>query len=107
MKVIGITGGVGAGKSEVLAYLSRHYNCRVIMADKVAHQLEEPGERCFEPLKALLGIQILNPEGRIDRQKMAARIFGDVELLGKVNAIVHPAVKSVSSGADSPGEGSK
>ncbi|RKI86534.1 dephospho-CoA kinase [bacterium 0.1xD8-71] len=94
MKVIGITGGVGAGKSEVLAYLSRHYNCRVIMADKVAHQLEEPGERCFEPLKALLGIQILNPEGRIDRQKMAARIFGDVELLGKVNAIVHPAVKA-------------
>ncbi len=64
------------------------------MAAKVANQLEEPGERGFEPLKALLGIQILNPEGRIDRQKMAARIFGDVELLGKVNAIVHPAVKA-------------
>ena len=74
MKVIGITGGVGAGKSEVLAFLSKHYNCRVIMADKAAHQLEEPGGRCFEPLISLLGADILTSEGRIDRQKMAAKI---------------------------------
>ena len=93
MKVIGITGGVGAGKSEVLAFLSKHYNCRVIMADKAAHQLEEPGGRCFEPLISLLGADILTSEGRIDRQKMAAKIFSDAALLKKVNAIVHPAVK--------------
>ena len=94
MKVIGITGGVGAGKSEVLAFLSKHYNCRVIMADKAAHQLEEPGGRCFEPLISLLGADILTSEGRIDRQKMAAKIFSDAALLKKVNAIVHPAVKA-------------
>lgn len=93
MKVIGVTGGVGAGKSEVLAYLAEHYNCRVIMADRVAHQLEEPGERCYESLVALLGAQVLTLDGRIDRQKMAARIFGDTAMLEKVNAIVHPAVK--------------
>lgn len=93
MKVIGITGGVGAGKSEVLTFLSEHYNCRVIMADRAAHQLEEPGERCFEPLKALLGAEILTPEGKIDRQKMAARIFSDAAILEQVNRIVHPAVK--------------
>ena len=93
MKVIGITGGVGAGKSEVLTFLSKHYNCRVIMADRAAHQLEEPGGRCYEPLLALLGPDVLTLDGRIDRQKMAARIFGDSLILQQVNAIVHPAVK--------------
>ncbi len=93
MKVIGITGGVGAGKSEVLTFLSKHYNCRVIMADRAAHQLEEPGGRCYEPLLALLGSDVLTLDGRIDRQKMAARIFGDSLILQQVNAIVHPAVK--------------
>lgn len=94
MKIIGVTGGVGAGKSEALAYLERRRDCRVIMADRVAHQLEEPGEACYEPLKALLGTEILDAGGRIDKQKMAARIFGDGELLLKVNGIVHPAVKA-------------
>ncbi len=94
MKVIGVTGGVGAGKSEVLAFLLEHYNCRVIMADRVAHQLEEPGGKCFEPLKVLLGADVLTPEGKIDKQKMAARIFGDAAILEQVNGIVHPAVKA-------------
>ncbi len=94
MKVIGVTGGVGAGKSEVLAYLERRRDCRVIMADRVAHQLEEPGEVCYGPLTALLGKEILDAAGKIDRQKMAERIFGDGALLQKVNGIVHPAVKA-------------
>lgn len=94
MKVIGITGGVGAGKSEVLDYLAANHNCRVIKADQAAHQLEEPGGACFEPLVALLGAEILDAAGRIDRQKMAARIFADSGLLQKVNDIVHPAVKN-------------
>lgn len=94
MKVIGITGGVGAGKSTVLDYLAAKHNCRVIMADRVAHQLEEPGEVCYEPLRALLGTEILDVSGGIDRRKMAALIFGDEALLQKVNEIVHPAVKA-------------
>lgn len=94
MKVIGITGGVGAGKSEVLARLGERPDCRVIMADQVAHRLEEPGEVCFEPLRALLGDGILNAEGRIDKRKMAAKIFGSETLLKGVNEIVHPAVKA-------------
>ena len=93
MKVIGVTGGVGAGKSEVLTYLAKQYNCRVIMADRLAHQLEEPGGACYESLVALLGKDVLDGNGGIDRQKMAAAIFTDEILLQKVNAIVHPAVK--------------
>lgn len=94
MKVIGVTGGVGAGKSEVLAWLEKRSDCRVIMADQAAHRLEEPDGVCYEPLRALLGDDILDAEGRIDKQKMAAKIFGDKTLLKGVNGIVHPAVKA-------------
>lgn len=94
MKVIGITGGVGAGKSEVISWLAKRPDCRVIMADQAAHRLEAPGEACFEPLRVLLGDEVLDCEGQIDRRKMAAKIFGDEALRRRVNGIVHPAVKT-------------
>lgn len=94
MKVIGVTGGVGAGKSEVLARLKERPDCRVIMADQVAHRLEEPGEVCFAPLRKLLGDGILDADGRIEKRKMAEKIFGNEALLKGVNEIVHPAVKT-------------
>lgn len=94
MKVIGITGGVGAGKSQILDYLGRSVNCRIIIADQVAHALEEPGEICYRQLVALLGQEILTEDGKIDKNKMAAKIFGDRDLLLQVNGIVHPAVKT-------------
>lgn len=94
MRVIGITGGVGAGKSKVLDYLEEKYNCQIILADKVAHMLEEKGQKCYEELTALLGEEILLPDKSIDKQKMAEIIFADMDLLYKVNNIVHPAVKA-------------
>lgn len=93
MKIIGITGGVGAGKSEILAYIREHYNCQVILADNVAHQVEEPGQKCYNELVALLGADILNQDGTIQKTRMAAKIFADSRLLAKVNELVHPAVK--------------
>ena len=91
MKLIGITGGVGAGKSEIISYLRQNYNCRVELADEVAHRLEEPGEECFDKLVALLGEEILK-DGRIDKKLMANAIFANSDLIEKVNDIVHPAV---------------
>lgn len=93
MKVIGITGGVGAGKSEILSYLKEHCNCRILMADRLAEELEQPGQDCYDQLLALLGREILQEDGRIDRKKMAARVFTDKSLLEAVNAMIHPAVK--------------
>ena len=93
MKVIGITGGIGSGKSEILAFLKEHTNCRVIIADRVAHKLEEQGGVCYERIVALLGKDILAADGEIDKAKMAAHIFADQKLLSQVNKIVHPAVK--------------
>ena len=93
MKVIGITGGVGAGKSEILSYLKEHCNCRILMADRLAEELEQPGQDYYDQLLALLGREILQEDGRIDRKKMAARVFADKSLLEAVNAMIHPAVK--------------
>lgn len=93
MRVIGITGGVGAGKSALLSYVKEHYRCRVILADEVAHLVEEPGQACYHALVELLGNGILNPDGTIDKRRMAERIFADSAILEQVNGIVHPAVK--------------
>lgn len=93
MKVIGITGGVGSGKSALLAFVREKYHCRVILADEVAHKVKEPGEPCYEQLVSLLSRDILKDDQSIDRNKMAAKIFGSPELLKGVNEIIHPAVK--------------
>lgn len=93
MKVIGITGGVGAGKSEILKYIKVHYKCEIHLADEVAHLVKEPGTKCFGELVELLGEDVLGPDGAIDKAVMASKIFGDERILEQVNAIVHPAVK--------------
>lgn len=93
MRIIGITGGVGAGKTEILSYIETHYRCRVLRADEAAHRLEEPHQPCYDSLVALLGEGILKEDKTIDRGKMAAVIFADKEILQQVNAIIHPQVK--------------
>ena len=93
MWIIGITGGVGAGKSSVLEYIKKHCNCRIILADEVGNQVKEPGQICYQQLVKLLGEQVLMDNGQIHRGKMAEMIFSDKELLEKVNAIIHPAVQ--------------
>ena len=96
MKTIGITGGVGAGKSEVLKLIEKMTRCVIIKADDLARSLEVKGEVCYEPLVELLGEEVLSEDKQIDPKKMAHMIFseGGEKLLKGVNAIVHPAVKS-------------
>lgn len=93
MKFIGITGGIGAGKSELLGYIQKHYKCEIYLADEVAHQVKEPGTVCFDRLVDLLGRDVVGDDGRIDRAVMAGKIFADASLLQRVNDILHPAVK--------------
>ena len=92
MKIIGITGGVGCGKSEIIRHIMKNYNCYVIFADDVAKQLQEKGNLCYDKIVALLGDNILNNDKEIDKAKMAAKIFADEDLLLQVNGIIHPAV---------------
>lgn len=93
MKLIGITGGVGAGKSRILSYIESRCNCRILLADQAAHEVKEPGQPCYTQLVELLGTGILQEDGFINKGKMATIIFSDEGLLKQVNAIIHPAVK--------------
>lgn len=93
MRFIGITGGVGAGKSKLLSYIRKHYLCEVYLADEVAHLVKRKGTVCHDRLVELLGEEILDSDGEIDNAAMAERIFQDAALLKQINAIVHPAVR--------------
>lgn len=93
MHVIGITGGAGAGKSAVLAYLRQAYDAQVIQADEVAKDLQQKGQKVFEDIVAAFGNTILDREGSLDRQALAEIVFRDDTELRILNSIVHPAVK--------------
>ena len=93
MKVIGVTGGVGAGKSEILTYIAENWDAAVVETDEVGYLVMRPGKSCFAPIVELFGPGILQEDGTLDRAKIAELVFGDKELLEKLNAIVHPAVK--------------
>lgn len=97
-KIIGITGGVGAGKSTVLSYIQSKCRCRIIFSDDVGNDIKLKGRPCYEPIVSLLSDDILGDDLEIDKKKMAAKIFANKDLLQKVNDIIHPAVNSYIKG---------
>lgn len=92
MKVIGLTGGVGCGKSTVTDVLKENYNAHVIQCDKLGHEVLYPDGEAYQPVLALLGNEILDDKGWIDRSRVAGIVFQNPDLLRKMNEIVHPAV---------------
>ena len=90
MMVLGLTGGVGAGKSRILELFSHDYGAQVIQADLVARKLEDPGQPGLTGLVSLFGTGILQKDGTLDRKGFADRIFGNPEALQRVNALIHP-----------------
>lgn len=98
MRIIGVTGGVGAGKSKVLMHLKEVYGACVIQADQVGHKVMEPGEAAYEAvLEAFRGADasgvLLREDGSIDRGVLGSLVFADKDKLAVLNAIIHPAVK--------------
>jgi len=88
--IIGILGGIGSGKSAVAAEFSK-LGCKVIDADKIAHELlDEPAVK--EKVVGLFGRTILDPAGKIDREKLAEVVFADADKLSLINEIIHPLV---------------
>ena len=93
MKVIGITGGIGAGKSTVLHILEQEWNAFVLEADKVGHQVMEPGGCCYEAVVRLFGEQVIKNDKTIDRKKVSDVVFHVAEKRDALNQVIHPAVK--------------
>ena len=81
MKVFGITGGVGAGKSEVLTYLGQNYDATVIQADEAGYLVMLPGGECYGEIVKLFGRQITTETGELDRKRIAEIVFQDEEKL--------------------------
>ena len=94
MKVIGITGGVGCGKSMVMDFLAREYGAEILKADSVGHLLMEPGMPCYVQMREHFGDRILKPDGTIDRPAVAAIVFVDEKELAFQNSLMHPAIRN-------------
>jgi dephospho-CoA kinase len=91
MLSVGLTGGIGAGKSSVARLLVER-GAHLIDADLVAREVVEPGGPAYEPMVERFGAGILDAEGKIDRPAVAALVFGHPDALADLNAITHPAI---------------
>jgi dephospho-CoA kinase len=89
--VVGLTGGIGAGKSTVSALLAER-GAVVIDADAIVHEVQSPGHPVLDQMVERFGPEILLEDGRLDRQAVADIVFGDADALAELNKIVHPAV---------------
>ena len=90
-RVIGLTGGIGTGKSTV-ARLLAELGAVVVDADAIVHELQAPGSPALAEIAAALGPDVLDPAGALDRARVADRVFRDPALRQRLNAIMHPRV---------------
>lgn len=91
MRVIGLTGKTGAGKSTVAAFL-KEKGCFIIDGDKIARDILLPGEAAVKELSKAFGEDIILPDGNVDRKKVAARAFATPQATQRLNAITHPHI---------------
>ena len=96
---VGLTGGIGAGKSEVSKRLAA-LGAVVVDADKAAREVVEPGTPGLARIAETFGRGVLQPDGSLDRAKLAEIVFADEEARGRLNAIVHPLVHQWMRAAD-------
>lgn len=94
MLLVGLTGGIGAGKSTVAGLLGSK-GAIVLDADAIVRDLQRPGTEVHRRIVGLLGRDVVRPSGELDRRRIAERVFGDDDVLASLNAIVHPEVMRV------------
>ena len=97
VRIIGITGGIASGKSTVTEFL-RQQGYQVIDADQVVHELQEPGGRLYQALLSTFGPAILQEDGRLDRSKLGAMIFGNPDLLAQSSQLQNEIIREELAG---------
>ncbi|MBI2218062.1 MAG: dephospho-CoA kinase [Candidatus Rokubacteria bacterium] len=90
--LVGLTGGIATGKSTVSEMFRRH-GCVVIDADVLAREVVEPGEPALAQIVEAFGRDVLQPDGRLDRKKVGAMVFGDAAKRKRLEEITHPAIR--------------
>jgi len=94
MKVIGLTGGIGSGKSTVAKFLSE-MGAYILDADKIGHEAFKPGTPGWQEVFGAFGKDILKENNEIDRSKLAQLVFGKPEALANLNKIMHPRILEI------------
>jgi dephospho-CoA kinase len=92
MLVVGLTGGIATGKSTVAGMFAAR-GAAIVDADRIAHALQEPGQRCHRHIVEVFGPGVLDEAGRIDRGRLGARVFADASARQRLEAIMHPAIR--------------
>ena len=92
--VIGITGGIGSGKSVVTSLLRDKFDAAVIDTDTIGHEVMEIGKSAYKKVVEVFGNKVIAEDGSIDRKKLGSLVFDNRELLCKLNDIIHPAVEA-------------
>ncbi|MDI6746325.1 MAG: dephospho-CoA kinase [Rhodocyclaceae bacterium] len=93
--VVGLTGGIGSGKSEV-AQCFAALGAAVVDTDIIAHALTAPGGAAIEPIRAAFGATVLTPDGALDRAAMRQRVFADPQERVRLESILHPLIRAAS-----------
>jgi dephospho-CoA kinase len=94
MLLVGLTGGIGSGKSTVAAGLADR-GAAVVDADAISREIVQPGGPAYQPVVARFGPGIVAPDGQIDRPALAAVVFGNPDLLAELNRLTHPVIGQV------------
>lgn len=95
MPLIALTGGIASGKSTIATRLAEH-GAVIVDADRIVRDVQAPGSPVLGRIVAEFGADMVRPDGELDRAALGSRVFGDPEALGRLNALVHPAVKAES-----------
>jgi dephospho-CoA kinase len=93
--VVGLTGGIGSGKSAAADCFARH-GAAIVDTDAIAHQLTSVGGSAIEPIRATFGPAVLTPEGALDRAEMRRRVFADPAERARLEALLHPLIRAAS-----------
>jgi dephospho-CoA kinase len=91
MLVVGLTGGIGSGKTTVAGMFEK-LGAVIIDADRIAHELQEPGQPLFEAIVSTFGPGVVGGDGRIDRRRLGAVVFADRQARSRLEGIMHPAI---------------
>lgn len=95
MPLIALTGGIASGKSTIARRLAEH-GAVIVDADQIVRDVQSPGSPVLARISEAFGAAVIAPDGSLDRAALGAKVFGDADLLTRLNAIVHPAVREES-----------
>ena len=95
MPLIALTGGIASGKSTIARRLAEH-GATIVDADQIVRDVQAPGSPVLTEIAEVFGDEVIAPDGSLDRAALGARVFADADLLARLNAIVHPAVRAES-----------